>query len=74
MEHCGEVLGDSGKSEGGSSVGVTLVDLKVEVKCSLTDQSSLNSLARSPLLSMLHINQLLEMCTLELVQCAFNYC
>ncbi len=43
------------KSEKDSGEDVMVLDLKVEVKCSLTNDDTLNSLARSPLLSKLSV-------------------
>lgn len=50
VEHCGNVLGDSGRSELTGDDGEMLVDLKVELECALSDHGSLNDLARNPLL------------------------
>ncbi len=50
MEHCGNLLGDSVRSEWACGESVMVMDLRVEVKCGLNNHAALNSVARNPLL------------------------
>ncbi|XP_064394779.1 cilia- and flagella-associated protein 70-like isoform X2 [Halichondria panicea] len=50
VEHCGNLLGDSVRSEWACGESVMVMDLRVEVKCGLNNHAALNSVARNPLL------------------------